>query len=163
MKPHQIHAIMREYDLDKSGEIDFEEFITMMIKMMGRRIRCDCIDYREYLTEEMIEQYEAAFRNADQTGAGSLGQEETRRMVNGMGLELTNSQINAIFREVDKDGSGSIEFDEYCAMMVKLTNVRKRINAREYIRKSDIDDYREAFKTFDTSNDGTISSKELDA
>merc|ERR1719171_2554486 len=46
--------------------------------------------------------------------------------------------------------------------MVKLTGVRKRINAREYIDKSGIDQYRKAFDGFDTSGDGTISSKELD-
>merc|ERR1719453_1739277 len=48
-------------------------------------------------------------------------------------------------------------------MMVKLTGVRKRINAREYIPKEDIITYRQAFDKFDYTGDGTISSKELDA
>ena len=36
------------------------------------------------------------------------------------------------------------------------------INAREYIEKDHIDNYRAAFNGFDTSKDGTISVKELD-
>jgi Ca2+-binding EF-hand superfamily protein len=163
MKPHQISAIVREYDLDKSGEIDFEEFVTMMIKLMGRSIRCDSINYRNYLTEEMIQRYEIAFRNADESGDGELGKDEIHKMVKNMGINLSKAQVAAIFTEVDKDQSGSVEFDEYCAMMVKLTGVRKRINAREYIDKCDIDEYFRIFSTFDTSGDGSISTKELDA
>merc|ERR1719428_2742526 len=83
-------------------------------------------------------------------------------MVKRLGLQLSKEQLDEIFREVDKDQSGEIEFDEYCAMMVKLTGVRKRINAREYIDRADLDNYRIAFNNFDTSGDGTISRKELD-
>merc|ERR1719389_346936 len=75
---------------------------------------------------------------------------------------MDKKALDELFKEVDRDGSGEIEFDEYCAMMVKLTGVRKRINAREYIDKADIDSYRSAFNGFDTSGDGTISAKELD-
>merc|ERR1719387_2864595 len=84
-------------------------------------------------------------------------------MVKRLGLQLSKEQLKEIFREVDKDQSGEIEFDEYCAMMVKLTGVRKRINAREYIDREDVEQYRLAFSNFDTSGDGTISAKELDA
>merc|ERR1719379_200528 len=83
-------------------------------------------------------------------------------MIKRVGVNLTKEQLAEIIREVDKDGSGEIEFDEYCNMMVKLTGVRKRINAREYVQKTDIDSYRAAFNGFDTSGDGTISSQELD-
>jgi Ca2+-binding EF-hand superfamily protein len=162
MKPYQIDAIVREYDIDGSGEIDFEEFVVMMIKLLGRRVRCDLINYREYLTEDMIQKYERSFRHADASGDGRLGREEVEKMVKRLGLQLSKEQLDDIFREVDKDHSGEIEFDEYCAMMVKLTGVRKRINAREYIDKADIDSYRAAFNGFDTSGDGTICAKELD-
>merc|ERR1719281_1556753 len=110
----------------------------------------------------MIQRYEKSFRQADISGDGRLGREEVEKMVKRMGIKLSNVQLDDIFREVDKDNSGEIEFDEYCAMMVKLTGVRKRINAREYIEKPDIDNYRIASNGFDTSGDGTISAKELD-
>jgi Ca2+-binding EF-hand superfamily protein len=110
----------------------------------------------------MLEKYEQYFRDADVDGGGSLGVEEIAVMIKRVGITLTKDQLLEIVREVDKDNSGEIEFDEYCNMMVKLTGVRKRINAREYIDKSDIDQYRASFNLFDTSGDGTISSKELD-
>jgi Ca2+-binding EF-hand superfamily protein len=162
MKPYQIDAIVREYDVDGSGEIDFEEFVVMMIKLLGKRVRSDLINYREYLTDETIQKYEKSFREADTSGDGRLGREEVEKMVKRLGVQLSKQQLDEIFREVDKDNSGEIEFDEYCAMMVKLTGVRKRINAREYIDKADIDSYRTAFNGFDTSGDGTICAKELD-
>jgi Ca2+-binding EF-hand superfamily protein len=162
MKPYQVEAIVKEYDLDGSGEVDFEEFVVMMIKLLGRRVRCDCINYYEYLTDEMIDKYEEAFRQADIGGSGSLTRDELSKMIKKMGIQLSKEQLDDIIREVDRDGSGFIEFDEYCAMLVKLTGVRKRINAREYIEKDHIDNYRAAFNGFDTSKDGTISVKELD-
>ena len=163
MKPYQIDAIVREYDMDGSGEVDFEEFVVMMIKLMGRRVRCDCINYKEYLTEETLEKYEEAFREADESGDGQLSSDEVEKMIRRLGIQLSKDQLKEIFREVDKDQSGEIEFDEYCAMMVKLTGVRKRINAREYIDREDVEQYKVAFANFDTSGDGTISAKELDA
>jgi Ca2+-binding EF-hand superfamily protein len=84
-------------------------------------------------------------------------------MLKNMGFSMDKKSVEALFTEVDTDRSGFIEFDEYCAMMVKLTGVRKRINAREYIAKEDILAYRQAFQKFDSSGDGTVSSKELDA
>ena len=48
----------------------------MMIKLLGRRVRCDCINYYEYLTDEMIDKYEEAFRQADIGGSGSLTRDE---------------------------------------------------------------------------------------
>merc|ERR550537_2128900 len=83
-------------------------------------------------------------------------------MIKRVGVNLTKDQLTEIINEVDKDNSGEVEFDEYCNMMVKLTGVRKRINAREYIEREDIDQYRVAFNNFDQSGDGTISSKEFD-
>ena len=145
MKPYQIDAIVGEYDLDESGEIDFEEFIVMMIKLLGRRVRCDLINYREYLTEPLIEKYEQLFREADTDGNGALGKDELQNMLTKINVKLNDRQLDEIIVEVDKDNSGEIEFDEFCNMMVKLTGVRKRINAREYINREEIQTYRNAF------------------
>ena len=89
----------------------------------------------------MIEQYEVYFRQADTSGDGRLAHSEVHEMIKRIGVNLTKEQLDEFIREVDKDNSGEIEFDEYCNMMVKLTGVRKRINAREYIDKSDIEQY----------------------
>ena len=162
MKPFQIDAIVREYDLDGSGEVDFEEFMVMMIKLLGRRVRCDLINYREYLTEDKIDQYEEYFREADTDFDGSLDKGELEAMLSKINVKLNSQQLDEIIREVDRDNSGKVEFDEYCNMMVKLTGVRKRINAREYIDREEIQNCREAFNTFDVDKGGSISSKELD-
>ena len=104
----------------------------MMIKLMGKRIRVNCINYMDYLTDDMIDLYEKAFRQADESGDGELDKDEIRHMLKHMGISMDRKSFDELFKEVDRDMSGKIEFDEYCAMMVKLTGVRKRINAREY-------------------------------
>ena len=109
MKPYQIDAIVGEYDLDDSGEIDFEEFIVMMIKLLGRRVRCDLINYREYLTEPLIEKYEQHFREADTSGDGALDKTELQNMLTKINVTLNDRQLDEIIGEVDKDNSNSIE------------------------------------------------------
>merc|ERR1719174_399723 len=135
-----------------------------MIKLTHRRVpvRADCINYREYLTDVLIEKYDKMFREEDESGEGSLSKENVEVLFQKLGYQLTSNQIGLIFDEVDKDESGFIEYDEFCAMMVKLTGVRKRINPLEYVDKADIDRFRRVFAACDDKNDGLIDSKELD-
>jgi len=162
IKQSQIDLVIKEFDEDQSGEIEFDEFVVMMIKLLNRRVRADCIDYREYLTEPAIDKYDKMYRKYDEGGDGSIGRPELELMFKDFGLELNPKQMDDIITEVDKDGSGEIEFDEFCAMMAKLTGARKRIQPREYVSRTEIDRYRAAFDHFDSSGDGSIDAKELD-
>jgi Ca2+-binding EF-hand superfamily protein len=163
LKPYQMDKIIGEFDVDGSGEIEFEEFMVMMIKLLSKKVRADCINYNEYLSDEQKDMYEKHFRLADTTGDGSVGREELATMFSRLGFKMTEHQLDEIILEVDKDLSGEIEFDEFCAMMVKLTGVRKRINPREYMEREDLDSYKRAFVLADADNSGAISIKELDA
>jgi Ca2+-binding EF-hand superfamily protein len=163
IKPYQIDAVVKEFDIDGSGEIDFEEFMVMMVKLQGRKPRPGLIDYKEFLTEPMIEKYEKQFRKADKDGAGSLCASEIEVLFNQFGIKLSTEQMHSLMGEVDHDHSGEIEFDEFCCMMAKLTGVRKRINPNEYMERVEIEKLRAAFDQIDVSGDGTINVKELDS
>jgi len=163
IKPYQIEHVVKEFDIDGSGEIDFEEFMVMMVKLQGRKPRPGLIDYRDFITEEKIEKYEKQFRKADKDGAGSLDAQEIEALFHQFGMKLTSDQVENLMSEVDHDNSGQIEFDEFCCMMAKLTGARKRINPCEYMERVEIEKLRMAFDQIDANGSGTISTKELDA
>jgi len=162
LKQFQVEQIVREFDIDGSGEIEFEEFMVMMIKLLNRRIRADCIDYRDYLADALISRYEQMFRQYDASGDGSISREELEDMLQKLNINLTAIQIDEVIAEVDKDGSGEIEFDEFLSMMAKLGGARKKIRPREYIDRETLDQYHQVFAFFDKDNSGEISVKELD-
>lgn len=162
LKQFQVEQIVREFDIDGSGEIEFEEFMVMMIKLLNRRVRADCIDYRDYLADALIARYEQMFRTYDVSGDGSINREELEDMLAKLNINMTALQIDEVIAEVDKDGSGEIEFDEFLSMMAKLGGSRKKIRPREYIDRETLDQYRQVFAYFDKDNSGEISVKELD-
>lgn len=163
LKPYQVDQLIKEFDVDQSGEVEFEEFLVMMVKLMNKRVRADCIDYHQYLTQDKIQHYEAQFLQSDTSGTGNIGRLDLGGMFTRLGVPLNAKQLDSIIAEVDKDGSGSIDFDEFCSMMVKLTGVRKRISMREYVDPEEIVRYRQVFDHYDVSGDGSISVKELDS
>jgi Ca2+-binding EF-hand superfamily protein len=163
LRPYQLDSVIREFDNDDNGEIDFEEFVVMMIKLTSKKIRADCIDYNEYLTPAMLDKYEKSFRHYDVDHSGSIGKDEIEKMFKDFGLtHITGAVLDSIIDEVDKDKSGEIEFDEFCAMMSKVTGVRKKIQPREYLEPHVLDKYRVAFNAFDVDRGGSISVRELD-
>merc|ERR1719482_1039959 len=163
VKPYQLEMIIKEFDADGSGEIDCDEFMAMMIKLLNKKVRADLIDYKSYLTEDNIEMFRKTFNKWDEDESGALGKAEISEMFRSLGLNLSSEQLDSIIAEVDKDKSGEIEFDEFCCMMAKLKGFRKRIQPREYLEAEELHRFRQAFNYFDTSGDGTIDGSELDA
>mmetsp|Transcript_81012 Transcript_81012/g.185474 ORF Transcript_81012/g.185474 Transcript_81012/m.185474 type:complete len:430 (+) Transcript_81012:83-1372(+) len=151
----------KEFDTDGSGEIEFEEFLCMLIRLTGRRIRADKIDYLEYLTDQVIEKYTDMFRKIDKDGGGTIEKVELRPVFETLGLDLTEDQLEEVFEEVDADGSGTVEFDEFCCLLAKLTNPRKRIFPREYLTSEQMCQYQRQFDYFDISKDGSVEKKEV--
>ena len=67
-----------------------------------------------------------------------------------LGQNPTEAELQDMINEVDVDGSGSMEFPEFCVMMVKK------------MAESDTEnEVREAYRVFDKDRDGFISRAEL--
>uniref|UniRef100_A0A8C8FLY9 Troponin C, skeletal muscle n=1 Tax=Oncorhynchus tshawytscha TaxID=74940 RepID=A0A8C8FLY9_ONCTS len=68
---------------------------------------------RSYLSEEMLNEFKAAFDMFDTDGGGDISTKE-------LGQNPTREELDEIIEEVDEDGSGTIDFEEFLVMMVRL-------------------------------------------
>jgi len=91
-------------DVDNSGTLDYTEFVMATM------------NEKDLITNERLK---AAFRLFDKDGNGTISPEEIKEV---LGLtEQDNEMIDKLIDEVDENKDGEIQFDEFCAMMKKLT------------------------------------------
>jgi len=101
----ELEDMIRAVDLNGDGEIDFEEFISLMRLRMDERQRDPEEDLRD------------AFNMFDADRSGYIDRDEVRALMKKLAQTLTEDEIDAIMEEVDTDGDGEISFDEFKAMM----------------------------------------------
>jgi len=101
----ELEDMIRAVDLNGDGEIDFEEFISLMRLRMDERQRDPEEDLRD------------AFNMFDADRSGYIDRDEVRALMKKLAQTLTEDEIDAIMEEVDTDGDGEISFQEFRAMM----------------------------------------------
>lgn len=95
----ELEAIVREIDADGNGEIDFPEFLTMMLRKMNEG------DPEKELMD--------VFMVFDKDGSGTISSEELRAAMRVIGEKLTDDEIQDAIRLADRDGDGEVDYDEF--------------------------------------------------
>ena len=54
----------------------------------------------------------------DKEGLGYITTETLRGLIRELLAPLTSDELEGILEELDEDGSGSMDFDEFCEMMM---------------------------------------------
>merc|ERR1711983_157243 len=54
----------------------------------------------------------------DEDGLGYITTETLRGLIGELLAPLTEEELEGILEELDEDGSGSMDFDEFCEMMM---------------------------------------------
>ena len=105
MEKDDIIKMFNAVDIDGSGFIDYSEFVVA------------AMNEKNLLTNEKLQ---AAFRMFDKDGSGFISSEEIKEIL-GFGKTLSEEAVNEVIKQVDANGDGEISFDEFSAMMKKLS------------------------------------------
>lgn len=106
MEKEDIEKMFDSVDTDKSGFIEYSEFIVA------------AMNEKNILTNEKLQ---AAFKMFDKDGSGSISASEIKEVL-GFGQSMSEEAVNDIIKQVDDNGDGEISFDEFAQMMKKLSS-----------------------------------------
>ena len=74
------------------------------------------------LEEKTIDEYREIFNIFDETGDGTISNDEIGKVMEGLGERLEPEDIDALIAEIDYDNDGEVDFDEFVCLMVKTIN-----------------------------------------
>jgi len=109
----EIDYIMEKVDRDRSGTIDFEEFVFLM---SSRKMDSPGVE-NPNISDEDAELWEA-FRVFDKDGSGNISFEELKLVMTNLGERLTNEELTLMIKEADLDGDNEISFEEFKKMIL---------------------------------------------
>lgn len=95
----ELEAIVQEIDADGNGEIDFPEFLTMMLRKMNEGNP----------EKELMD----VFMVFDRDGSGTISPDELRTAMRVIGEKLTDDEIEDAIRLADSGGDGEVDYDEF--------------------------------------------------
>jgi len=104
----ELVDLVNEIDEDGSGQIEFPEFCQL----------CATFLVEDPDIETMKKELKDAFRIYDKEGQGFITTETLRGLIGELLAPLTDEELEGIIEELDEDGSGSMDFDEFCEMMM---------------------------------------------
>merc|ERR1739846_204191 len=104
----ELVDLVNEIDEDGSGQIEFAEFCQL----------CATFLVEDPDIETMKKELKDAFRIYDKEGQGFITTETLRGLIGELLAPLTDEEVEGIIEELDEDGSGSMDFDEFCEMMM---------------------------------------------
>jgi calmodulin len=88
--------------VDKSGTVEFNEFIELMAPRMF-----------ESNEDDMLE----AFKTFDRNGDGFISAEELRSVMKSMGQQLSAKEVEDMVKAADQNGDGRVDYHEFVKMM----------------------------------------------
>merc|ERR1719181_1260993 len=101
----ELAALVEEVDKDKSGTIEFDEFVDLMARTNKTQ-------------EQMEEEIKNAFLTFDADGSGFITREELIETLTTMGDPVDEETITGMIQEADVDGDGKINYEEFTKIML---------------------------------------------
>eukprot|EP00340_Litonotus_pictus_P001992 CAMPEP_0170526000 /NCGR_PEP_ID=MMETSP0209-20121228/11462_1 /TAXON_ID=665100 ORGANISM="Litonotus pictus, Strain P1" /NCGR_SAMPLE_ID=MMETSP0209 /ASSEMBLY_ACC=CAM_ASM_000301 /LENGTH=116 /DNA_ID=CAMNT_0010815589 /DNA_START=57 /DNA_END=407 /DNA_ORIENTATION=- len=95
----EVQDMIAEVDIDGNGNINFQEYISLM----ARRMR----------DGDLEEEMKQVFRLFDRDGNGLIGASELKSLMIGIGEKITDDEVEDMIREADKDGDRFISYQEF--------------------------------------------------
>merc|ERR1719334_115326 len=145
----EVDTVFALGDMDKSGGIDIQEFVSMMLPSAPGVIAKLSQSFRS------ITNVKECFKKFDTNGDGQICRSELKN-----GMKLSDADLDVVFALGDLDGDGEISLGEFIRVMSPLTATAL---ARFRNTFTAIEDVVSAFRIIDSNNDGALSKVELEA
>ncbi|XP_028330999.1 calmodulin-like protein 4a [Gouania willdenowi] len=99
----EIERHLQVHKIDRTGELDFSTFLTMMHRQMQQ----------EDPKAEILE----AFRMTDKQKKGHIQASELRAKLTMLGEKLTHSEVDELFKEANVKSNGKINYVDFTQMV----------------------------------------------
>ena len=142
----EIDAIFAIGDINNDGEIDIDEFVSVICPKASTLVARISKSFRS------LEDVKAAFKSLDKNNDGMISKSEMR------GSGMNEQEVNAIFELGDTNNDGEIDLQEFISVMCPSASavvfkISKMMNGKEGAEQ--------IFKKLDMNNDGLISKQEM--
>ena len=103
--PERIASLVAQIDYDGNGEVDFDEFVCLMVKTVYEADKAE---------EELVE----VFHRFDRDQDGDINEHDLLHMFRELGYATDEAEAKDMIHFFDKDGDGRINFAEFVQLMM---------------------------------------------
>jgi len=76
----------------------------------------------EDLGEDELAEFREMFNLVDRDGGGSISNQELGELMDTLGINATQDEIDLMIQEIDQDSNGEVDFEEFVAVMSRKVN-----------------------------------------
>merc|ERR1719369_1948146 len=146
----ETEAIFMLGDLNQDGDIDLEEFVSLMCPTASMAISRFTRNVKNLADAQQM------FKILDKNGDGLISQEEMR----SCGSRFNATEIEVIFAIGDTNNDGEIDLNEFVGVMCPGASTVVGRLSKSY---RSLEEIKQGFKKLDKDGDGKISKKEMAA
>ncbi|XP_049794641.1 uncharacterized calcium-binding protein B0563.7-like [Schistocerca nitens] len=103
-REEELQQMLHEVDIDGDGNVSFEEFVEIVSNMGATA---------ERTADQEEKELRDAFRVFDKHNRGYISASDLRAVLQCLGEDLSEEEIEDMIKEVDVDGDGRIDFYEF--------------------------------------------------
>ena len=74
------------------------------------------------MSREELAEFREIFNLVDRDGGGSISKEELGELMDTLGINASQEEVDLMIEEIDQDNNGEIDFDEFVAVMSRKVN-----------------------------------------
>ncbi|XP_066279453.1 calmodulin-A-like isoform X2 [Branchiostoma lanceolatum] len=113
-----LRELLHEVDPDGGMTIQFEDFVVILSSIL--KAEADVC-----LPEDEEDELREAFKLFDKEGNGYITSSDLRQVLNCLGQDLTEEEVDDMIGEVDQDGDGKIDYEEFATAVCGITDKQR--------------------------------------
>ena len=122
----ELENIMREYDADNSGELEFPEFCDIVAakekedkisETLGSGSRRGPRRRKYHMSDDRVAETRRVFESFDKDKSGQICLQELTDALHSLGFQKTSSEVMKIMDTYDKDKNGKLDYSEFLEMV----------------------------------------------